>query len=76
MALSALWENDIAIVHLIDEFSSYIRPRGQFWSSAFYSSERIFPAEIVRESARQELPERCTYGAGLAPGNLYPSIGP
>ena len=38
-------------------------------------ASEIFPAEIVRESAREELPARA-HGAGLAPGDLYPSIGP
>ena len=72
VTLSALWENDIATVHLIHEFSSYIWPRGQFRSSAFYSSERIFPAEIVRESARQELPERARSGLVLPQGICIP----
>ena len=57
MTLSALWENDIAIVHLIHEFSSYTRPRGQFRSSAFFSGERIFPAAIVRDAAIKETPD-------------------
>ena len=68
VTLSALWENDIATVHLIHEFSSYIRPRGQFRASAFYSGERIFPANIVRESARQELPKRAVPGRVLPQG--------
>ena len=76
ITLSALWENDIATVHLIHEFSSYIRPRGQFRSSAFYSSERIFPAEIVRESARQELPERASFGLVLPQGICFPPSRP
>ena len=57
VALSALWENDVPIVHLIHEFPSYMRPRGQFRSSAFFSSRRIFPAEIVRAAAIEETPE-------------------
>ena len=65
--MGALWENDIAIVHLIHEFSSYIRPPGQFRSSAFYSGERIFPAEVVRENARHELPELTD------PGRIVPT---
>src|SRR4029077_5272974 len=68
VTLSALWENDIAIVHLIHEFSSYIQPRGQFRASAFYSGERIFPASIVRESARRELPKRTVPGRVLPQG--------
>ena len=74
VALSALWENDIATVHLIHEFSSYIRPRGQFRSSAFYSGERIFPANIVRESARQELPRRARPGQVLPQGTCLPAL--
>ena len=74
VALSALWENDIATVHLIHEFSSYIRPRGQFRSSAFYSGERVFPASIVRESARQELPRRARPGQVLPQGMCLPSL--
>ncbi len=76
MALSALWENDIAIVHLIHEFSSYIRPRGQFRSSAFYSGERIFPAEIVHESAKQELPALARAGRVLPQGICIPPSDP
>src|SRR4029077_20912034 len=68
VTLSALWENDIPIIHLIHEFSSYIRPRGQFRSSAFYSGGRIFPACIVRESARRELPKRTVPGRVLPQG--------
>jgi glycosyltransferase involved in cell wall biosynthesis len=75
-ALSALWENDIAIVHLIHEFFSYIRPRGQFRSSAFYSGERIFSSEIVRENARQELPERTCPGRVLPQGMCLPPLRP
>ena len=76
MALRALWDNDIAIVHLIDEFSSCIRPRGQFWSSAFYSGEQIFPAEIVRESAREELPALARTGRVLPQGICIPPSDP
>ena len=57
-ALSALWENDIAVVHLIHEFPACMRPRGQFRSSAFFSSEQIFSAEMVRMSALEETPGR------------------
>ena len=74
VTLSALWENDIATVHLIHEFSSYIRPRGQFRSSAFYSGEQIFPAKIVRESARQELPRRTGPGRVLPQGMCLPPL--
>ena len=76
ITLSALWENDIAIVHLIHEFSSQIRPRGQFDSSTFYSSERIFPAEIVHESAKQELPALAREGRVLPQGISIPVSGP
>ena len=76
MALSALWENDIAIVHLIHEFSSQVRPRGQFDCSTFYSSERIFPAEIVRESARRDLPLLARSGRVLPKGISIPVSSP
>ena len=55
--LNPLWENDIAIVHLIHEFASYTRPRGQFRASAYFASERVFPALIVREAALKETPD-------------------
>lgn len=74
--LSALWENDIAIVHLIHEFSSYIRPCGQFRTSAFYSGERIFSSEILRENARQELPEQALPGRVLPQGMCLPPLKP
>ena len=75
ITLSALWENDIAVVHLIHEFSSCVRPRGQFLSSAFYSAEQIFPAEIVRESAREELPPLARAGRVLPQGISIPESG-
>ena len=77
--LSALWENDIAIVHLIHEFSSQIRPRGQFDSSAFYSGERIFPAEIVHESAKRGLAGSSTTRDGCCHRESripYPALNP
>ena len=73
-ALSALWENDIASIHLIHEFSSYIRPPGQFRSSAFYSGERIFSSEILRENSRQDLPERARPGRVLPQGMCLPPM--
>lgn len=51
VALKPLWDNDIASIHLIHEFSCYVRPRGQFLESAFYSSAQVFPASVVHESA-------------------------
>ena len=78
ITLSALWENDIAIVHLIHEFSSYIRPRGQFRSSAFYSGERIFPAEIVREMRGRNCPNAQVQGGSCHRGSVcfHPALKP
>ena len=74
VTLGPLWENDIATLHLIHEFSSYIRPRGQFRSSAFYAGEQIFSSEIVRENARQELPRRARAGWVLPQGMCLPPL--
>ena len=74
VALGPLWENDIATVHLIHEFSSSIRPGGQFRSSAFYAGEQIFSSEIVRENAMQELPRRARAGRVLSQGMCLPPL--
>ena len=68
--LSALWENDIPAVHLIHEFPACMRPRGQFRTSKFFSSEQIFSAEMVRMSALEETPEQTAKGGLVIPQGI------
>jgi glycosyltransferase involved in cell wall biosynthesis len=75
VAVRALWENDIPLIHLIHEFASYTRPRGRFVQSALYSSLQVFPATVVRDNAILDAPHSRTaqsiimpQGRNCAPG--------
>ena len=70
IALSALWENDIANVHLIHELAGETRPKGQFRISALFSGERIFPSKLVRDAATAETPDETSKPGLILPHNI------
>ena len=67
VTLSAFWENDIAIVHLIHELAGETRPKGQFRTSALFSGERIFASKLVHDAAAAETPDET-----CKPGLIFP----
>ena len=70
IALSALWESDIANVHLIHELAGETRPKGQFRISALFSGERIFPSKLVRDAATAETPDETSKPGLILPHNI------
>ena len=73
VALGALWQNDIAAVQLIYEFPSDPHSQEMFRSSALFSSERIFPSQIVRDAAMAGTPDETAKPGVVLPLGVYVS---
>jgi glycosyltransferase involved in cell wall biosynthesis len=71
VALSALWQNDIAAVHLIHEFPGDAQQRAQLRFSAMYSTERIFPSNTVRDAAVAETLDETSKPGLVLPLGVY-----
>jgi glycosyltransferase involved in cell wall biosynthesis/transposase-like protein len=57
LVLPELARRFVPSVTLIHEFASYTRPRTAITDTLFWTSDAIFPAEVVRECALAALPE-------------------